>query len=72
MIINESKMSGWGEVYLRLVILSLVKKCLCYMLLLFDLLFGLGVRQFMFLRLSSIGDYPVSPLRHILRLGTIV
>ena len=58
-----------GEVYLRFVILSLV---IMIMRLLFDLLLGLGVRQFMFLRLSSMGDYPVSPLWHISRLGTVV
>ena len=72
-MIDESDKSGCGR-----GLYSLCHFVACYynksfhdIFLLFDLLFGLSVRQFVFLRLSSMGDYPVSPLWHVSRLGTV-
>ena len=72
-MIDESEKSGWVRVLYSLChfVACYYNKSFHYILLLFDLLFDLSVRQFVFLRLSSVGDYPVSPLWHVSRLGTV-
>ena len=40
--------------------------------LLFDVLFDLGVSQVVFFWVKPLGDYPVSPFRHVSRLGSFV
>ena len=51
-MVNWLTKSGWGEVGIRFVILSIVVNNKIYVLF-FDVLFDLSVRQFVFLRLSS-------------------
>ena len=72
-MIDESEKSGWGRGLYSLChfVACNYNKSFHYILLLFDLLFDLSVRQFVILRLSSMGDYPVSPLWHVSRLGTV-